>query len=183
MSSLGDIGSFEMFNLKDMWKKLKKHPEQLLTGVDPASNKLWSGVTGHDFGEPLVDQLGGAYGGKVISMGPGGHEGGVYGRAKAAGIDTTAGGGVQDVAHVIAMMYGAQGLGGIGNGNPSGQAPGQDWQQYMRQMPKQQGQKQQDPYDELKKRRAAEEDPYAQMLAALMQQQASTNALGYNVYG
>lgn len=121
--SLSDLFNFEMFNLKDVGKGLGKHPlQKLLFGIDPLGTKIGNTITGNE-DEPLVDQLGGAYGGKVISMGN--PTGGVYGRAQQAGIDTSSGAGVQDLAHLIAASYATGGLLGNGGGqtNPTGVGP------------------------------------------------------------
>lgn len=117
MSTLGDILGFEKFNLKDMAKKIKKDPWRLAAGaVDPASTKLWNKVTGKKT-EPLVDQMGGAYGGHTISA-FGNTDGGVYQRAREADINTKAGGVVHDLAHVVSALYagsyGAGKLKGLG---------------------------------------------------------------------
>lgn len=121
--SLGDIFDFELFNAKDMLGKVKKDPWRLLVGAgDPLSTKAWNKITGKNM-EPLVDQMGGAYGGDWISAFGKGQDGGVYGRAKAAGIDTKAGGRAHDVAHVVsAIMAGNYGLGQMGGGAPSASA-------------------------------------------------------------
>lgn len=119
MSFLKDIIDFERFHLRDMGKKIKKDPERLLLGaVDPWSTKLWNQTgIGKDW-EPLVDQMGGAYGGNTLTLGDTGE--GVYGRAEQAGVPTQAGAGMHDIAHVIASIfaggYGADkaGLGGTG---------------------------------------------------------------------
>lgn len=122
--SLSDLFNFELFNLKDIGKGLGKHPlQKLLFGIDPLGTKIGNTITGHE-DEPLVDQMGGAYGGRVISFGPKGHEGGVYGRAKEAGIDTSSGAGAQDLAHLIAAYYATSGgFGGGGQTNPTGVGP------------------------------------------------------------
>jgi hypothetical protein len=113
MGTLSDILGFEKFNLKDMWRKIKDDPERLLIGaVDPASTKMWNKVLGKDY-EPIVDQMGGAYGGHTISA-FGNTDGGVYGRARDAGIDVDAGAGMHDIAHTVAAIYGGQGLANIG---------------------------------------------------------------------
>lgn len=102
MSFLSDVLDFEKFHTKDLWERLKDDPKRLLLGVDPWSTKIWNKVLGRD-DEPLVDQMGGAYGGQTFSMGN--PEGGVYQRAREAGIDTTSGSQLQDLAHVIAAQY------------------------------------------------------------------------------
>lgn len=130
MGYLSDALKFETFHTKDLWDRLKKDPKRLVLGVDPWSTKAWNAVLGRD-DEPLVDQLGGAYAGHTFSMGEN-KDGGVYERARAAGVPTEAGGDLQDAAHVIASMYGAQGLGGAaGNvfgGGSGGAQPGL-WEQ------------------------------------------------------
>lgn len=103
--SLGNIFKFEGFNLKDMAKKVAKHPQQLLLGADPLSTAFQNKIFGTHY-EPVVDQMGGAYGGHAISA-FGNKDGGVYQRANDAGIDTTSGGNAQDAAHVIAAVIAA----------------------------------------------------------------------------
>jgi len=113
MGWLSDNLDFELFNLKDMFSKLKDNPEQLILGVDPFSTGLWNtlGVTDN---EPIVNQLGGPYGGSSkMGLGSGG---GVYADARAAGIDTGPATQMHDLAEVIAGSYGAAGAaGGLGN--------------------------------------------------------------------
>jgi hypothetical protein len=120
MSGLGDIFNFEKFQLKDWWRKAKDNPEQLLIGAGtPIGAKAWSKVTGKDY-EPFVDQMGGAYGGHAVSA-FGQDDGGVYKRAREAGIDTKRGGQAHDLAHVVSAFYGGQGLMGLGGGGaPAG---------------------------------------------------------------
>jgi len=123
MSDIGDLLGFEGFQLKDWWKKIKKDPERLLLGaVDPWSSKLWGKVLNKDY-EPLVDQMGGAYGGHTISA-FGENDGGVYERAREAGIDTGPAEVVNDAAHVVASLYGgagaAKGLGAAFGGGGTG---------------------------------------------------------------
>lgn len=137
MSFLKDIIGFESFNAKDMWKKVRKDPERLLLGaVDPFATRMWNQTgIGKDW-EPIVDQMGGAYGGSALTLGDTGE--GVYGRARAAGVPTAAGAGMQDLAHVIAGMfagnYGAGKLpGGVGGGGM--QLPGGKGQQQQPQQP------------------------------------------------
>lgn len=167
---------FEMFNLGDMWKKIKKNPARLLYGgVDPWSTKLWNKALGkHD--EPLVDQMGGPYGGHTFSA-FGNKDGGVYKRAEERGIGTGTAGGIHDAAHVIAAMIAAQyGMGQIpgGQGGADGQ---QGWQQYTNQMPQQQGQPQgETPYEKMKRER--EERELKQLLANLQSGQQPDGLLG-----
>jgi hypothetical protein len=110
MGWLSDNFDFEMFNLKDMWEKIEDNPFQLLTGVDPFSTGMWNEILGRD-DEPIVNQLGGPYGGSS-KMGLG--SGGVYDRAQEAGIDIGPATQMHDVAEVVASYYGLKGLGGIG---------------------------------------------------------------------
>jgi hypothetical protein len=127
MSWFGNVFDFEKFNLKDMFGKIKKDPERILIGAaDPISSKAWGGLLGKKY-EPLVDQMGGAYGGHMFSAFDN-KDGGVYGRANAAGIDTKAGGSIHDAAHVISALYagnyGLDKLGGIFNGGGASQSNG-----------------------------------------------------------
>lgn len=118
MSFLGDALKFDKFALKDMWGKIKDDPERLLVGaVDPWSTKMWNKALGKDY-EPLVDQMGGPYGGHTVSA-FGNQDGGVYKRAQDAGMDTSEGGTMHDIAHVIAAFYGGQALGGAAAGGGS----------------------------------------------------------------
>jgi hypothetical protein len=119
--SLGDIFKFEGFNLKDMAKKIAKHPQQLLLGVDPLSTGIQNKAFGTDY-EPVVDQMGGAYGGHALSA-FGNKDGGVYQRASDAGIDTKSGGQAQDAAHVIAAIIAGNYLMGKAPGQQNGNYP------------------------------------------------------------
>lgn len=114
MSFLSDELGFESFVGKDFFRGLSKDPKRIFLGVDPLSTKAWNGILGRK-DAPLVDQLGGAYGGHTISA-FGKNDGGVYARARDAGIDTGAGEKMQDAAHVIASIYGANGLYGATGG-------------------------------------------------------------------
>ena len=115
MGWLSDNLDFELFNLGDMWDKIKDNPESLILGVDPFSTKLWNEIgVGGGNQEPIVNALGGPMGGDTLGIG----SGGVYDRAQEAGIDTGAAMQLHDVAEVVASYYGARGLGGIG-GEPA----------------------------------------------------------------
>lgn len=100
MSFLGDALGFEGFHSKRIGKALLDNPTRLLTGVDPLSTWGWNKVLG-THNKPIVDQMGGATGAD-------------YKAASNAGINTTAGHDMQDLAHVVAAYYGTAGLGGIG---------------------------------------------------------------------
>jgi hypothetical protein len=151
-----DALGFELFHGKDILKRIKQDPKRLLLGVDPASTAAWNKVLGRD-DKPIVDQLGGAYDGHALSWKG---DGGVYKRAEDAGIDTGAGLSLQRIAHVIASVYGAAGLGnaagnvgeslqGLGGEGGGFEAP--DWKDpgtYMdlaKNMPQQQQQQQPPP--------------------------------------
>lgn len=123
MSFLSDNFDFERFQLSDWWKKAKKNPEQLLLGAGtPFGAKAWGKITGKDY-EPFVDAMGGPYGGSTFSVG-GSTDGGVYGRARDEGINTTPARNSHNVAHAIAAFYaggyGADKLGMGGNGGGEG---------------------------------------------------------------
>ncbi|WP_017521942.1 hypothetical protein ACQCLI_18085 [Pseudomonas nitroreducens] len=103
MSWLGDVGSFELFNLKGMGNQIKDNPARLLYGsADPFSTKMWNGVLGTD-DKPLVDQWGGAAPQR-------------YGEAEDAGINTGPGKTMHGVARTIAGMF----AGGYGAGQAGG---------------------------------------------------------------
>lgn len=119
MSQLSDILGFESFHTKDLLNGIKKDPKRLILGVDPYSTKAWNKVLGKN-DQPLVDQMGGAYGGHAISA-FGNNEGGVYKRAQDAGIDTEAGAGMQDLAHAVSAIFAGQyGAGQLGGGASGG---------------------------------------------------------------
>jgi hypothetical protein len=145
MSYVGDALSFEKFHLKDLWDRLRQDPKRLVLGVDPWSTKLWNGILGrHD--KPLVDQMGGAYGGNAFSVGQN-PSGGVYGRAQEAGINTGPGMQMQQLAHIVSAAYAAGGLGGMGGSSggsagASSPATSGGWQSMAGGMP-QMGQPQQ----------------------------------------
>lgn len=148
--SFGDLFKFEGFNFRDMLGKIKDDPERLLLGAgDPWSTKLWNKVLDKEW-EPIVDQMGGPYGGHTISA-FGNKDGGVYKRAEDAGIDTGTGGAGHDIAHVVAaMMAGNYGMGKLGFGGSGSSASGQQqpgWQRFTQQRPpmQQQGQPQGEP--------------------------------------
>lgn len=110
MSWFGNVLGFEKFHTQDLLKNVWEHPQRLLTGVDPISTRISNAILGRQ-DKPLVDQMGGATGDD-------------YRKAEAAGIDTSAGKGLQNVAHVVAALaaagYGASALGGAGAGGAAG---------------------------------------------------------------
>lgn len=112
MSFLGNVIGFEGFHGKRLGEALLKEPSRLITGVDPASTGLWNTVLG-THKHALVDQMGGATGKD-------------YQAARAAGIDTTAGQDMQDLAHVVAGAYAVGGLAGAGGAGGAGAAGGAD---------------------------------------------------------
>lgn len=128
MSWLGNLGNFELFNLKGMANQVKDNPARLLYGsADPFSTKVWNKILGTN-DKPLIDQWGGAADHR-------------YQEAEDAGIDTSAGRTGHNVAKTIASFYaggyGADKAGGLlgstgggsatwvdGAGKVVGQAPG-----------------------------------------------------------
>lgn len=114
MSGLSDILKFEGFNLKEIARKIKKDPERLLIGgIDPASTKLNNALLGRD-DEPLVDQWGGA-------------SSDTYGKAEAAGINTTPGKSMHRLARAIAgSVAGGYGLSQLGGPAAAGASNGGD---------------------------------------------------------
>ena len=114
MSFVKSALGFELFNGKHILKDLGKHPWRALTGIDPASTTVWNKVLGRN-DQPLVDQMGGAYGGHFISA-FGNKDGGVYQDARDHGIDTKPAGYLQDAAHIVAAIYGLNGLPGGDSG-------------------------------------------------------------------
>lgn len=92
MSWIGNLLNFEKFNLGEIGNKIGKNPERLLIGaVDPFSSRVWGGLLGKDY-TPMVDQFGGA-------------SPDTYQKAEAAGIDTSAGKGMHNIAHAVAAAY------------------------------------------------------------------------------
>lgn len=125
MSWLGNLGKFELFNLKGTANQVKDNPLRLFYGsADPISTKFWNKVLNRD-DKPLIDQWGGAPKHR-------------YEEAEEAGIDTGAGRTAHNIAKTVASMYvGGQAGGLLGNGATStsatwadgagkvvGQAPG-----------------------------------------------------------
>ena len=110
MSWLGNLGDFELFNLKGMANQVKDNPARLLYGsADPFSTKVWNKILGTD-DKPLVDQWGGAAKHR-------------YQEAEDAGIDTGAGKQAHGVAKAIASFYaGGYGANQAGGLLGSGQA-------------------------------------------------------------
>lgn len=108
MSWFGDVGNFELFNLKGMANQVKDNPARLLYGAaDPFSTKVWNKILGRD-DKPLVDQWGGAASHR-------------YDEAEDAGIDTGAGKQAHGIAKAIASFY----AGGYGAGKAGGLLGGQ----------------------------------------------------------
>ncbi len=95
---LGDTLQFETFHGGNILKKIGQNPSRLITGVDPASTGLWNTVLG-THNKPIVDQMGGATGDD-------------YAKASNAGINATPGHDMQDLAHVVAAAFAAEGLAG-----------------------------------------------------------------------
>ncbi|RON17952.1 hypothetical protein BK660_21935 [Pseudomonas brassicacearum] len=112
MSFLGDVGSFELFNLGAMGNQVKDNPARLLYGsADPFSTGMWNKVLGTN-DKPLVDQWGGAAPQR-------------YGEAQDAGINTGPGQTMHTIAKTIASIYAGGAAGGLlggGSGAASGAA-------------------------------------------------------------
>ena len=100
MSWWKSLLGFENDFSKNILKDIISDPTRLITGVDPASTKLWNGVLGTD-NQALVNPLGS----------PGQQ---YYDRAEANGIDTGPAQGFHKVADVVAGAFGANGLASIG---------------------------------------------------------------------
>jgi hypothetical protein len=100
--SLKDALGFEAFNIKDIWKGIKKDPKRIVLGVDPLSTKAWNTVLGRN-DKPIVNQLGGPTKDR-------------YERANEAGIHTGTASTLHGIASVIAGAYGGAGAAnGLGN--------------------------------------------------------------------
>lgn len=112
MSFLGDVGSFESFNLGEMLNKLGKDPERAFIGAgDPFSSSVWGSILGKDY-EPVVDQYGGA-------------SADTYDKAKAAGINTGPGATMHGIARAITSAFaGGAGASALGGGAAGGAAGG-----------------------------------------------------------
>ncbi|RMH95437.1 hypothetical protein [Pseudomonas songnenensis] len=104
MSWFGDLGNFEVFNLKGMANQVKDNPARLLYGsADPFSTKVWNKILGRD-DKPLIDQWGGAADHR-------------YEEAEDAGINTGAGKTGHGIARAIASFYtGGAAAGAMGGG-------------------------------------------------------------------
>ena len=112
MSWFGDVGNFELFNLKGMGKQIKDNPARLLYGsADPFSTKVWNKALGRD-DKPLVDQWGGAADHR-------------YDDAEEAGINTGPGKTMHGVAKTIAGIFaGGAASGAMGGGAAAAGAGG-----------------------------------------------------------
>jgi len=111
MSFLGDVGSFEMFNLGAMGNQVKDNPARLFYGsADPFSTSMWNKVLGTN-DKPLVDQWGGAAPQR-------------YEEAQEAGINTGPGKSMHNIAKAIASVFaggaGAGAMGGLLGGSAGG---------------------------------------------------------------
>lgn len=103
MSFLGDVGSFEMFNLGAMGKQVGQNPARLFYGsADPFSTNVWNKVLGTN-DKPLVDQWGGAAPQR-------------YEEAQDAGINTGPGKTMHTIAKTIASIYAGGAAGGAAGG-------------------------------------------------------------------
>lgn len=106
MGILSDIADFESVNFKDIYDKLRRDPERAFIGaIDPFSSWMWGSITGKDY-EPLINQLGGPYGGGALGTD---NYGGVYEKAENKGVNTYPSAASHDVAEMISAIYGMQG--------------------------------------------------------------------------
>lgn len=112
MGFFNDLLGFESLNLKSMWNKARKNPEQLLLGAaTPAGAALWGGITGKKY-DPMVNALGGPMGGGPLGTD---NTGGVYDEAQAKGINTGNIAMSHDIAELVASIYGGKAaMGGLG---------------------------------------------------------------------
>lgn len=102
MGFLKKLVGFENSFSKNFTKDTFDKPSRLLTGIDPASTKVWNTVLGRD-DKPLVNVYGS----------PGQQ---YYDQAQADGIDTAPAQAFHSVADKVAGFYGMQGISGIGGG-------------------------------------------------------------------
>jgi hypothetical protein len=105
MSGLKSFLGFQNLFSKEFGKDIFRKPTRLLTGIDPASTKVWNKVLGKD-DKPLVNAFGS----------PGEQ---YYQQAEAKGIDTGAARGFHALADKVAGFYGAQGIGNAMAGGAS----------------------------------------------------------------
>lgn len=110
--SLSDALKFEGWRGKQFWDAIRDDPQRLLTGAfDPIGTSIYNGVTGDNL-EPLGNQLGA----------PTEEQ---YAKAEARGMNTGSARTANDIAQVIAAIYGGQALAGAaGGGGASGGAAG-----------------------------------------------------------
>lgn len=110
MGWLKKLVGFENNFTKNILGDIGNDPTRLITGIDPFSTKLWNGVTGSD-NQPLVNAFGSP-------------DQQYYDRAQADGIDTGPAGQFHGAADVVAGMFGANGLAGIGGAGAGAGAGG-----------------------------------------------------------
>lgn len=103
MSQLTDALRFEGWRGGQFWEAIKKDPQRLLTGAfDPIGTGIYNKVTGDNL-EPLGNQLGAPTEDQ-------------YAKAEAHGINTGGARGMNDIAQVVAAIYGGQALGAAAGG-------------------------------------------------------------------
>jgi len=98
MGFLSNLFGFQNSFTKNLGGDILKNPTRLLTGVDPASTKLWNSVLGRD--EPAMVNW---FGSPAQQY---------YDRAQTEGIDTDAARKFHAVADTIAGIYGGNGVAG-----------------------------------------------------------------------
>lgn len=91
-----DVFKFKAFEGKKIIGAIAKNPTRLITGVDPASTRVWNVALGTKE-KALVDQWGGTTKDTAAA-------------AKRAGINIAPGMAVEAVAHMVASWYAAGGL-------------------------------------------------------------------------
>lgn len=103
-----DVVDFKLWEGKKVLSDIGKKPSRMLTGVDPWSTNVWNTVKGSD-DKPIVDQMGGTTKANMSQM-------------DREGMNTSPGRRMEDIAHVVAAIFGAKGLAGIGGGSSAGGA-------------------------------------------------------------
>lgn len=111
MSQLTDALRFEGWRGGQFWEAIKKDPQRLLTGAfDPIGTGIYNKVTGDNL-EPLGNQLGAPTEDQ-------------YAKAEAHGLNTGGARNMNDIAQVVAAIYGGQALGAAAGGGGGGASAG-----------------------------------------------------------
>jgi hypothetical protein len=104
------VGDTNLDELKNLGNHFTRSPQQLLTGVDPLSTKLWNGVTDQK-NNPWVGQ----YGGETNQD---------YQNSNNRGINTSGGQIAGSIANMIAGYEGGAALGGLAGSSMAGSGLG-----------------------------------------------------------